>query len=97
MDNYVTAGIPDDFFICGDVMELLNRHYDAHTPIAIVQKATWPDQEVVMGTVAAIVEKVRDNDIRKTALILVADFPGNDFDLSKLYDKNFSHEFRSAQ
>ena len=43
------------------------------TPIAVVYKATWPDEKVVKGTLEDIAQKVRENDIRKTALIMVGE------------------------
>ena len=76
------------------VKELLEG-YEETTPVAVVKKATWPDQEIIRGTLADISQKVKDADITKTAMIVVGDVlnPG-DFNASKLYDKNFKHEYR---
>ncbi len=79
------------------VVDKLKKHYDEETPIAVVQKASWEDQKIVLGKLNNISEKVKDSDITKTAQILVGDFLGNKYELSKLYDKNFSHEYRSAK
>ena len=78
------------------VTELLES-YPAETPIAVVYKASWPDQKIVMGTLSNILEKVKEESITKTAQIVVGDFLGNRYELSKLYDKSFSHEYRSAK
>ncbi|TCO79494.1 precorrin-4 C(11)-methyltransferase [Marinisporobacter balticus] len=80
-----------------DVVKRLLTHYDLKTPIAVIQKATWEDQKIVMGTLEDIAEKVKASEINKTAQILVGDFLGNEYELSKLYDKNFSHEYRAAK
>ncbi len=80
------------------VDDLLTGGYPAHTPIAIVEKASWPDERQVRGTLATIVKLVQEAGINKTAMIAVgqvlADAPPPA--LSKLYDKNFSHEFRQG-
>lgn len=80
-----------------DVVKKLAVHYPMTTPIAVVQKATWEDQKIVLGTLADIGDKVREAGINKTAQIMVGDFLGNTYEKSKLYDKDFSHEFRSAK
>ncbi|MGF7057498.1 precorrin-4 C(11)-methyltransferase [Brassicibacter mesophilus] len=80
-----------------EVVEKLRKHYDKETPVAVVQKATWSDQKIVLGTLMDISEKVKKAGINKTAQILVGNFLGNKYELSKLYDKSFSHEYRSAK
>ncbi|MDK2810561.1 MAG: precorrin-4/cobalt-precorrin-4 C11-methyltransferase [Petroclostridium sp.] len=79
------------------VVEELLEGYPPDTPAAVVQKASWPDQKIVIGTLKDIAQKVKNENITKTAQIVVGDFLGNDYELSKLYDKTFSHEFRSAK
>ncbi|AOT72388.1 precorrin-4 C(11)-methyltransferase [Geosporobacter ferrireducens] len=80
-----------------EVVRRLSTHYPVTTPIAVIQKATWEDEKIVLGTLEDIAEKVKNADIGKTAQILVGDFLGNNYEKSKLYDKHFSHEFRSAK
>lgn len=77
--------------------QLLEGGYSPDTPVAVVYKATWPDQKIVHGTIADIEQKVKDADIKKTALTVVGDFLGDEHDLSKLYDKHFTTEFRKAK
>lgn len=79
------------------VVDKLKKHYDENTPVAVVQRATWSDQKIVLGNLDNIESKVKEANITKTAQILVGDFLGNKYSLSKLYDKNFSHEYRSAK
>ena len=76
------------------VEKLINGGYDKTTPIAVVYKATWPDEKVVKGTLQDIATKVKEADIRKTALIMVGEFLGKEYNNSKLYDKDFVHEYR---
>lgn len=79
-----------------EVAKRLMTHYAPETPIAVIQRATWEDQKIVMGTLETIAEKVKEADITKTAQILVGDFLGDKYSLSKLYDPSFTHEYRTA-
>lgn len=78
------------------VAELVEGGYPKETPVAVIYKATWPDERKVFGTLETIAEKVKEAKIRKTALILVGDFLGEEFYYSKLYHKDFHHEFRKG-
>lgn len=80
----------------GDVVKRLVTHYPMTTPIAVVQRATWEDQKIVLGTLETIEEKVKKANITKTAQILVGDFLGDKYEKSLLYDKHFTHEFRKG-
>ncbi len=55
-----------------------------------------PESQTVRGTLADIGDKVRDAGIRKTALIPVGPFLGDEYHYSKLYAADFSHEYRKA-
>ena len=76
------------------VVETLATSYPMTTPVAVVQRASWPDQKIVLGTLETIEQKVKEAGINKTAQILVGDFLGNEYEKSKLYDKHFTHEYR---
>jgi len=81
----------------------LKQGYPEETPVAVVYKASCPDQKIIRGTLADIAGKVRAEKIAMYALIYV----GKAFDQalksepdafkSKLYDKDFSHAFRKAE
>ena len=80
-----------------NVVEDLLTHYTKETPVAVVQKASWPDEKIVRGTLNDISSKVHASGITKTAMIIV----GNVLDTkeitpSKLYDKRFAHEYRNS-
>lgn len=77
-----------------DVVKKLKIHYEGETPIAVIQKATWDDEKIVMGNLDNIAEKVKEANITKTAQILVGNFMGDKYSKSKLYDKYFTHEYR---
>ena len=77
--------------------QLIEGGYEPETPVAVVYKASWPDQKIVIGTLNDIAQKVKDAGITKTALTVVGDFLGDEYELSKLYDKHFSTlEYRKA-
>lgn len=74
----------------------LRQAYGPDTPAAVVYKATWKDEKIVRGTLTNLAKKVEEAGICKTALTVVGDFLGDDYELSKLYDKTFTHEFRKG-
>ncbi|MEW5920905.1 MAG: precorrin-4 C(11)-methyltransferase [Bacillota bacterium] len=78
------------------VVDALLEGYAPDTPAAVVQRASWPQERIIRSTLADIAERVRAENIDRTALILVGDFLGDQFDLSRLYDGAFSHGFREA-
>lgn len=75
---------------------LLEGGYTEDTPAAIVYKATWPEEKVFRCTVGSLPETAKENQITKTAMIVVGGFLGNTYERSKLYDPTFTHEFREA-
>ena len=82
------------------VAELLAGAYTPDTPAAVVARASWPDEEVLEGTLAEIAGKVQAAGIGKQALILVGDVLRARREglaaVSKLYDKGFSHGCREG-
>lgn len=76
---------------------LIAGGYSAKTKAAVVRKASWPDQKIVRGVLSDIAALAGAEGIRNMALLLVGDFLGDEYELSKLYDKAFSHSFREAQ
>ncbi|KKL55860.1 hypothetical protein LCGC14_2251200, partial [marine sediment metagenome] len=86
--------------------ELVAGAYSEDTPVAVVERASWPGERVVRGTVGDIAAKVREAGIKKTALIFVGDSlrasientgentGKNTGKESKLYNKDFKHGYR---
>lgn len=86
---FLSAGMLEE--LCG---ELMAGGCAPETPAAVVYRATWPDQEIIRGTLADIPQKAAH--IRKTALVLVGGFLADEYERSRLYDPSFSHEYRKA-
>jgi len=81
--------------IAAVVDDLLAGGYPADTPVAVVERASWPDQRIVQGSLADIAGKIQDSQIKKTAMIVVGPALAEDSRIvSKLYDAEFSHEYR---
>ena len=80
------------------VQDLLAGGYSESTPVAVVEKVSWPEERHIRGTLADIAAKVKEAGIRKTAIIAVGDVLSQapPPTLSKLYDKTFSHEYRKG-
>ncbi len=81
----------------GEVVSTLAQHYGPDCPVALVYRASWPDELIVRGTLADIAERVAEAGIRKTAMIVVGRALSREIPVSKLYDSAFSHEYRSAK
>ena len=64
-------------------------------PVDTVERASWPDERIVRGSLENIAERVADSGIRKTAMIVVGPALSADSRIaSRLYDAAFSHEYR---
>jgi precorrin-4/cobalt-precorrin-4 C11-methyltransferase len=73
----------------------LTPHYGTDCPVAVVYRASWPDEQVIRGTLADIRGKVRAAKITRTALILVGRvLDETAFADSKLYDADHVHVLR---
>lgn len=77
-----------------DVVKELKEGYPGDTPVAVIQKASWPDEKAVRGTLDTIAEKVKEANITKTALIIVGDVFRGEYEKSLLYDETFTHGYR---
>lgn len=77
-----------------EIAETLKGAYTADTLVAVVYRATWPDERIVRGTLEDISEKVKEAGITKTALIMIGEVLSKKAGASLLYDKDFSHMYR---
>ncbi len=76
------------------VLGELTPYYGADCPVAVVWRASWPDQRVVMATLATLDTAVAV-EMERTALILVGKAIGaQDFDDSRLYAGDYDRRFR---
>ena len=78
------------------VAELIPFYGEA-CPVAIVFRASWPDERIVRGSLAEIAPQVAQNPIERTALVLVGPALGaRDFRDSALYDPDYRRRFRGG-
>ena len=89
---FLSAGLLDEV-----QNELMAGGYAPETPAAIIYKATWPEERVFRCHVSDLASTAEQNDVQKTALIVVGGFLGGEYERSKLYDPDFSTEYRKAQ
>ena len=77
------------------VVRDLVPHYGEDCPVAVVYRASWPDEKIIPGTLENIREKVKEADITRTALIMVGRVLGeNAFEDSRLYAADHHHVLR---
>jgi precorrin-4/cobalt-precorrin-4 C11-methyltransferase len=90
-----TLAIHLSIHVLDAVVAELASHYGSGCPIAIVCRASWPDEVVIRGTLATIVALARATPMERTALILVGPVLGaRDFRESALYDADYQRRFR---
>lgn len=69
--------------------------YGADCPVAVVYRASWPDQRIVRGTLGTIAVEIARNPMERTALTLVGKvLSAHDFRDSALYDAAYQRRFR---
>lgn len=81
------------------VVAELKTAYPDDTPVAVVQRASCPDQKILHGTLADIAGQVKAAKMRAQALIMIGPVFKPDLrqtweKKSRLYDKTFTHAFR---
>lgn len=80
------------------VRDELLEGYPEDTPVVVIEKASWPEERIIRGTLKDIAEKVKEAGIKKTALIYVGEAlrasEGKLGKESKLYHKDFKHGYR---
>ena len=81
----------------GEVARELIEWRGPATPVAVVQKASWPEEKVVRGSLGDIAEKAKAAGISKTAVIIVGEVLSARGEKSRLYDREFSHGYRKAK
>lgn len=91
---YLSVGMMDKL-----VSELLSGGvFTSQTPVAVVYRASWPDEKIVEGTLADIAVRVAEAGISRQALILVGEVLKARVqgvpEKSKLYDPEFAHGYR---
>ena len=76
----------------------LTPHYGADCPVAVVVRATWPDERIVRGTLGDIAALIASQPVERTAVILVGRaLEAEDFRDSALYDATYQRRFRGRE
>ena len=70
--------------------------YPGDTPVAIVSRASWPDQRIFRGTIDTIADILHKAGVGRQAMIVVGKVLDTDYELSKLYDSKFTTMFRKG-
>jgi len=83
--------------IVDDVQRELLQEYAPTTPVAACYHLTWPDQRIYRGQLKDLAQLVHDNHLTLTTMLVVGDAIDNRENLSKLYDKHFTHLFREGE
>lgn len=80
------------------VKKFLDNGYDINTPAAVVYRASWDDQIIIIGTLNNIVQKTKEKKITRTAIIIIGYvIKPLYYEYSRLYDKKFTHGFRKSK
>lgn len=80
------------------VVAELTPHYGDDCPVAVVFRASWPEQRIVRATLASIGEELRKDPIERSAIIFVGhSLTTGDFSESALYDAAYQRRFRGRE
>jgi precorrin-4/cobalt-precorrin-4 C11-methyltransferase len=79
------------------IVEQLTPHYGADCPVAVVMRASWPDERVLRGTLGDIRAKLAVEPMERTALVFVGRcLEAENFEESALYSTDYNRRFRNA-
>jgi precorrin-4/cobalt-precorrin-4 C11-methyltransferase len=79
----------------GKIVEELSPLYGADCPVAVVVRASWPEQRIVHGQIGTIMGLLAAEPIDRTALVMVGRaLAAHDFRDSALYDPDYRRRFR---
>ena len=79
------------------IVKELTPHYGSNCPVAVVLRASWPDERVVRGTLEDIRAKLSLEPMERTALVFVGQaLEAADFEESALYSPDYQRRFRNA-
>lgn len=74
----------------------LTPHYGAGCPVAVVHRVSWPEQQVIRGTLADIAGRVEAAGLKSTTIIIVGEALSRHIPPSRLYSDSFSHGYRAG-
>lgn len=77
------------------VVAELTPHYGADCPVAIVFRASWPEERIIRGTLATIAEQFASEPVERSAIIFIGrSLAAEEFMESSLYDATYQRRFR---
>jgi precorrin-4 C11-methyltransferase len=79
------------------VQAQLEEHYPADTPVAILYRVTWDDEEIYTGQLADLASLIREHKLTRTVLIVVGAAIGARKNRSQLYHPDWKHIFRTGK
>ena len=82
------------------VADLKSAELENSTPVVVVFHASRPDEKIIRGTLSNIIDKLKDENIDRTAMIVVGqclEAERDDYKKSQLYSPMFGHMFRRAR
>ncbi len=89
-----TLAVHLSIHVLGKVVEELTPHYGSDCPVAVVYRASWPDEKIVRATLSTI-EAAMGDGVERTALILVGPaLAAEGFNESRLYSTDYDRRFR---
>ncbi|MGQ3685028.1 MAG: precorrin-4 C(11)-methyltransferase [Candidatus Loosdrechtia sp.] len=68
-----------------EIVNIILPYYTQDCPVAVVYKATWPDQKIIHARLSNIVERVKEASIKRSAMIIVGRALEKEFQRSVLY------------
>ena len=83
--------------IAKSVQEQLLEHYEPETPVAVLYRVTWKDEEVYTGQLKDLAQIIRDNKLTLTTLVIVGTAIGARKNRSHLYSPEWKHTFRTGK
>ena len=79
------------------VRELTAGGYSLDTPVAVVEKASWPEQRIFRGTLSTLADQLSAAGVGRTAMVVVGNVLAGEYEQSRLYAPEFGHMFREAK
>lgn len=93
MAIYLSSGMLEELS-----KRLIAGGYEADTPVALVYKATWPEEEAYICKVSELAQVAEEHQITKTAIVLVGDVVAHrNYQRSRLYAPDFETGYRRKQ
>ncbi|WP_025663070.1 precorrin-4 C(11)-methyltransferase [Aquimarina megaterium] len=83
--------------IAKKIQAQLLEHYPENTPLAVLYRVSWEDEEVWTGTLSELTTIIKKNKLTRTVLIVVGEAVGARKNRSWLYDDKWHHIFRKKE